>query len=94
MWTWAFRLSQAQKQGSRCRVLCAGGEQPEPTHRVSVTVWHVSGQRVYEVFNQVAGCHYLPFLQILRQKLNLSIRDLGESMLGDGRSSNVPRYIS
>jgi hypothetical protein len=61
---------------------------------VSVAVWHLCGQSVNEFLKQVVGRHDPLFLQIFRQKLDFSIRDLDESVLSDRWSSNVPRYIS
>ena len=75
-------------------MLSAGCQQPETTHSVSVAVRHACGQTVDEFLNQVVGCHDPLFLQIFRQKLDFSIGDLREAMLGNRWSSNVARYIS
>ena len=63
-------------------------------HRVSVAFRHVCGQSVDEFLNLVVGRHDPLFLQVFRQELDFSIRDLRESMPGNRRSSNVARHIS
>jgi hypothetical protein len=52
-------------------------------------VRHVLGKSGNELFNQVLGRDDPLFLQIFRQKLDFSIRDLLETMLSDGWPANI-----
>ena len=56
---------------------------------MSVVVRHVLGKSGNELFNQVLGRDDPLFLQIFRQKLDFSIRDLLETMLSDGWPANI-----
>jgi hypothetical protein len=94
LWAGTFCFSQQHEQSSEGLAFWTGRQKPKIANCLSVTIWHMRSQQACKLGEPTSRRDQPPRFGVLRDELNVLIRDLQQAPVSNWGPAYIPRGVS